>query len=460
MKFSEKYQNTQSTADRPCDVVAEMLRHNPPAAEPALAGLDFATVRELSEAYTAAWFAAASDKYLLNKATQMATPAAKLLLQRAQKLCTAPNMERTMTAAAEGLWLQRYERTALETRRKRVFSRNLNNEVYLYAKNKIVEIYGFSANDLERIRYFVCQCRRDDSDTALNRALYIWSAEKMTGKTTVAKIIAGILNGWQTWQDVTRNAGGYMSDIPCELQFGTFDRPKATRCSCVVMDEAFAGKTTAKYYGKFKTALTSDTCPVQVKFGGTYDVKCTRNYIFTSNQDAASVIADESERRIMVVKMPKPEQLPYTEIFDLWRDYIVNCPDEEDVAAWYATTAQTVKGERGIQREDIASSLLSEDFRNKLTDQQSISRYQIPYPHFFTQYVGMVFDVKGRVEVVKEAVRDVFGEPKVSGTRKYYNIAEVLNIVNAAVNSVTADGIDLTQQGYEFDSETDEELPY
>ena len=459
MKFSEKYQNQESTADNPCDVVAEMLKHNPPAVEPVLADLDFATSRELSEAYTAAWFAAATDKYLLAKPTQMFMPSAKLLLQRAQKLCTNPNMERMMGAAAEGLWLTKYERRALETRRNAVFSGEKSAAEYQGAKQKIVEIYGFSVEDLERIRYFVCQARRNDSDPALNRALYIWSSEKMTGKTTIAKIIAGILNGWQTWQEVTRNAGGYLSDIPNELQFGTFDRPKATRCACVVMDEAFAGKTTAKYYGKFKTALTSDTCDVQIKFGGTYSVKCTRNYIFTSNNDIASVVADESERRMMVIKMNKPRSMPYTDIFDLWRAFIVNAPDDDDVAAWYIRTAQSVKGERGIQREDIASAFLSEDFRQKLTDQQAMSRYQLAYPHFFTQYITSVFDVKSRVEVVKEAVQDVFGEPRISGTRKYYNIAEVVDVVNRAVNAADAQGYDLTGQDY-GNYETDDDLPY
>lgn len=458
MKFSEKYKNQESTADRPCDVVAEMLRHTPPSVEPVLDGLEFATVRELSEAYTAAWFSAATDKYLLAKPTQLFMPAAKLLLQRAQKICTNPNMERVMNAAAEGLWLQNYERKALETRRNAVFSARKDPTVYSNAKMKIVEIYGYSDEDMERIRYFVCQARRNDSDPSMNRALYMWSSEKMTGKTTVAKIVAGILNGWRTWQEVTRNAGGYMSDIPCELQFGTFDRPKGTRNTCVVMDEAFAGKTTAKYYGKFKTAITSDVCDVQVKFGGTYPVKCTRNYIFTSNNDIASVVADESERRMMVIKTGKPQQLPYTEIFELWRDFIVNAPDEEDVAAWYMRTAQTVKGERGIQREDIASAFLSEDFRARLTDRQAISQYQLAYPHFFTQYITAVFDVKSRVEVVKEAVQDVFGDPRVSGTRKYYNITEVLHVVNNAVNAADVQGYDLTGQDYD---ETDgDDLPY
>lgn len=458
MKYADKYPNTESTADKPSDIVAEMLRHDPPAVEPALHGLDFETVKELTTAYTAAWHAAATDKYLIAKPTQLVTPAASILLNRAKKLCTSPNMERIMSAAAEGLWLTGYERRALETRRNAVFSGEKSTDIYLGAKTKITEIYGFSADDLERVRYFVCQARRNGSDPALNRSLYIWSGEKMTGKTTVAKIVAGILNGWDTWQEVTRNAGSYMSDIPCELQFGTFDRPKGTRNACVVMDEAFAGKTTAKYYGKFKTALTSDTCDVQIKFGGTYPVRCTRNYIFTSNNDIASVVADESERRMMVVRMRKPRQIPYTEIFDIWRAFIVNAPDEEDVAAWYVRTAQEIKGEKGIQREDIASAFLSEDFRSRLTDRQAISQYQIAYPHFFTQYITAVFDVKTRVDVVKEAVCDVFGEPKASGTRKYYNISEVLQVVNNAVNAADVQGYDLTGQGY--GENQDDDLPY
>ena len=142
----------------------------------------------------------------------------------------------------------------------------------------------------------------------------------------------------------------------------------------------------------------------------------------------------------------------------MWRDYIVNAPDEEDTAAWYMRTAQAVKGERGIQREDIASAFLSEDFREKLTNQQAMSRYQLPYPHFFTQYITQVFDVKGRVEVVKEAVRDVFGEPRISGTRKYYNVAALVDIVNMELNAVGVEGYDLTAKDYGH--ETDDDLPY
>lgn len=445
MNFEKKYKKDSSTSDRPSRLVADILDQFPNSLETLLARCNFETLEELRAAYQWCWFAVATDKYLTNKMTQMTNIAAKLLLQRANKVCTAPNMERNIQAAAEGLWLTTFERNALIERRKAVFSSERSQDVYLLAKNKIIEIYGFSAADLERIRYFVQQARRDESDPALNRALYIWSEEKMTGKTTVAKIMAGILNGWGSWQDIQRFAGGYMSDIPQELQFNTFDRPKATRFACIVMDEAFAGKTTAKYYGKFKTALTSDTAAVQVKFGGTYDIKCSRNYIFTSNNDAASVVNDETERRIMVVKMNKPKQLPYETIFTLWKDFIINAPDETDVVGWYNETAQQVKGEKGIQRDDIASAFLSEDFRERITNRQAAGQYQVSFPHFFTQYITQVFDVKSNINIVKEAVTDVFGEPRSSGNRKYYNLSQLLILINAAISNESTETININQ---------------
>ena len=427
MDYTKKYKGKTAKGDKPSPLVAAVLKTTPPDVEPVLCACDFASVDEVEEAITDAWWQVATDKYLMSKTTQITMPETKLLLQRAVKICTAATMSKNMKAAAEAMWMRCFERADLNRRRAEVFGVEHDDEdynIYANAESELSDIYGFTQNEWEHIRYFVCQARRDNSDPALNRSLYLYSAEKMTGKTTVARIIAGILNGRKSWRECC--GGDAFSDIATELQFERFSRPKATRLACVVMDEAIAGKTTSKYYGKLKTAITTDSCAVEVKFGGTYDVTCTRNYIFTSNNDVSSIIADESERRICVIRMRKPKFREYGQLFELWRDYIVNAPDEEDVAAWYRDTMPEVRGDDGLTKDEIVSALLGDEFRAHLRMEQNAGGYQVSYPKFFTDWLCKSYDVRKQRNIVKEAVVEAFGEPAVSGRRKYYNITDLM----------------------------------
>lgn len=415
-----------STGDRPSDVTAKVLELVPPEVEKMMEGLEFSSAEELAQAMQVAWYIIATDKYLNSKTTQLTIPGATILLARAKRIMTGANVTRTITASAEAMWMRYFEGENLKTRRNAVLSVERNEKTYCTALDRIRLVYGFSDTEMGHLRYFVCQARRDDADPALNRALYIHSKEKMTGKTTVARAIAGILNGARSWMECS---GDFFSDIPCELQFGNFERPKATRYACVVMDEAFAGKSTAKYYGKFKTAMTSDKCQVEVKFGGKYDVKCRRNYIFTSNNDISSVVADESERRMCVITMRRPQPMSYDDIYQLWRDFIVNAPEESDTAVWYRETMPEVKGEAGVQSDDITSALLGDELRQKLTQMQGGGLYQVAYPKFFTDWLAQSYDVRKCSGLIKDAVVAAYGEPKNSGNRKYYNISDLLAII-------------------------------
>lgn len=450
--------NNISTSDSPSGFVADLLKMEIPDVTNGLDKMTFENYDDLLNEYRRRWYQIATDKYLLNKQTQAFIPQARLLLLRAQKVVTNVNFEKMTAATAEGLWLQYFERQALNLRLKTIFKEKTNKDTFNKIKAQICDIYGFNEQQIEMLRYFVCQCKRTETDPALNRSLYLWSAEKMTGKTTIAKIIAGILNGFTTWNETESNAGDFMADIPNELQFETFARPKATRFNCVIMDEAFAGKTTAKYYGRFKSALTSNKCDVQIKFGSTHTIKASRNYIFTSNNDISSVVADETERRLFSIEIKKPKQLQYSQLFEIWFNFIVNCPDETDVVKWYIETAQNIKGDKGIQIDDLTSALLSEDCRQRVTDKQALGHYQLAFPHFFTQYLTSVFDVKSKAEVVKSAIVAAFGEPKQSGTRKYYNISDVLNILS--VNLENSDTEPIYQNFYDTEKNTNDDLPY
>lgn len=441
MRFDDLKKN--STSDTPSEVVDMVMRVMPPDVDGMLTGLEFASVEELANAMSVAWYVVATDKWLNSKATQMTIPGAAILLARAKRIMTGANVGRTIMAAAEAMWMRHFEFENLKKRRNAVLSVKRDVKVFQHAERRVRAVYGFGDAEMEHLRYFVCQARKDDADPALNRSLYIYSKEKMTGKTTVARAIAGILNGAGCWRECS---GDFFSDIPCELQFGTFERPKATRYACVVMDEAFAGKSTAKYYGKFKTAMTSDKCQVEVKFGGKYDVRCRRNYIFTSNNDISSVVADESERRMCVLSMRKPEAMSYDDIYSLWRDYIVNAPEDPDTAEWYRRTMPAVKGEAGVQSDDIVSALLGDEMRQRVTQAQQAGLYQLAYPKFFTDWLSQSYDVRKLSGLIKEAVVSAYGEPKSSGNRKYYNISELLTIIAGGM--------------VEFPGDNELELPY
>lgn len=469
MNYDEKYGDITSTSAQPCVLVADVLKQMPPDVEPLLADIDFSTAEELAEAYSRAWHAVAGDKYLASKDTQRDFPLARIVYKRANSICSAAESVKKLRAAADGMWIRNFEKIEIKKRRNAVFSGEKSTEVYLSAKPEIERIYRFSALDMEYLRYFVCQSRKDDPDPALCRSLYMWSAQKMTGKTTVARIVAGILNGLTTWRDIQR--AQIMSDIPTELQFERFARPKGTRYACVVMDEAFTGgKSTAKYYGKFKAALTSDSCQVEVKNGERFDVPCWRNYIFTSNDDISTIVADESERRIFAIQMQQPEQTDYERLVELWRDYIVNAPEESDTAKWYRDTMPSVKGEVGVTIDDLVSAFTSPDFLSELERYEaecnqrvqaalangmqavSVNRYQVSFPRFFSNFITASFDVRKNPNIVKEAVIRAFGEPRSSGNRKYYNIIQLKADLDRMLKE--------QPEPAAYDYTQDEELPY
>ena len=470
MTYRDKYGDRTSAPDKPAAITADALKVYPPDVEPALEGCDFASLRELAAAYREAWHAVSTDRYLLNKRTRQDMPDADILLTRAKRISSSADVDRKTYAAAESLWLRRFERKELTRRRNALFSGDKSKDKYFIAKNELARIYRYSGADLEAWRYFVCQARRDDADPALNRSVYLWSEEKMTGKTTVARIVAGILNGCSSWEEARR--GVYLSDIPCELQFGGFDRPKATRYACVVMDEAFAGKSTAKYYGKFKTAITSDTANVNIKFGSAVDIPCTRNYIFTSNNDIASVVADESERRLFEIHAQRPIELDYDKLYEVWLDFIVNAPEEPDTAKWYRDTMPSVKGEVGVTKDDIKSAFVSPEFLREIeiyenggdlaVSQQlssgkqisSVNRYQVSYPKFFTDFIAKSYDVRKNANIIKDAVVALFGDPCKSSNRRYYNITQLKADLERLLKA------EPETQAVDYTQENEMELPY
>mgnify|MGYP006974615465 CR=1 FL=1 len=122
MTYREKYGNRDSSQDKPAAITADALKVYPPDVEPALEGCDFASLRELATAYREAWSVLAGDRYLLNKRTRQDMPDADVLLTRAKRISSSADADRKTFAAAESLWLRKFERKELTRRRNAVFS--------------------------------------------------------------------------------------------------------------------------------------------------------------------------------------------------------------------------------------------------------------------------------------------------------------------------------------------------
>lgn len=448
MKFSYKLEDCATTNKNQCSPLVERLLKMPIAdIYEVVKDYDYDSVEELAETIRTAHYIVGTDRYLAK--CDDSELEGKILRRKSVNILTAHNAESKIKAKAEELWVSHFEQLRLRSSRAAVLDVERKYATADDCAAKIADVYGFSDNDMDKFRYFICQCRRNSSDPLLNRSLYLYSKAKMTGKTTVANTIAGILNGCKTWSDAMR--GKWQSSIAQELQFGNFDTPKACTYFAVVMDEAFSGKNTRKYYGKFKNAITSDKCTVEVKFGSKYDIACRRNYIFTSNSDVSSIVADSSERRIMVVTMDRqPKELPYDELYQLWYDYIVNVSDEEDVSQWYRATIDNVVGEDGKILEYYESALLSEEFKQLVNN----ASYQVSFPKFFVDYLSRDNSLHN-VEIIKEAVVSLFGEPKRSSKRIYYNISDIRYAIESH-----ASGEQLTVFGDETKTEDTEKLPF
>lgn len=406
---------------------------------------NYTSERLLSDDIARIWKAIAADMWLGEKETKQAIPDAWLLYSRAVKLVTGAKFEQNCAAMASRLWLEYFEPENIRAAHKRLTMIEPDPDIYQTARAEIMRVYHLTSEDLDYIAYFVAQCM-SDADPQLTRSLYIYSSAKMTGKTTTARIITGILNGAQSWGECLSIPS---SDIPTELQFSRFARPLATRQYCVLMDEAFTGLTTARYYAQLKSVMTSPTASIEIKFGGVVTMPAHRNYIYTSNRPISDIVSDESERRFNVIEFAeRPEYMDYPDIFRMWQDYIYNCPRDLCTPENYARTLQNIEGARRLDIDDVKSALMSEEFAQYIEDYRTgverspmgsndiykPARYQVSYPRFFFNFLR---DYRADRDAIKKAITEIFGEPHRSSYRSYYNISELMSILSTRDNEPT-----------------------
>lgn len=305
---------------------------------------------------------------------------------------------------AESAWWGDIALKMLKEKTTKIFDVEPSNEKYKAAAEKIQKIWGFNNIEIEAFRYFVCQSRHENHNPSMNKSLYLWSGSKQTGKTTVARAIASILNGELNLD----NAGNFESTFNKELQINDHDLPLAAQYNCVILDEAMP-KDSRKSYGRVKAMLTSNSCSFNQKYGQIRSIKVRRNYIYTSNDDIVELIQDMSERRFIQVRMDKkPRQISFDEIYTIWKEFAQNCEPETDWQEWY----NTFEDVEGLQRKDMSE--YKAEILNNYSILQSLRNrqdYSIT-AKFFEDILIRGKSTSGERETLKKALIELFGEPK------------------------------------------------
>jgi len=312
-----------------------------------------------------------------------------------------------LTAEAERIaeiaWYGELAALRLKEKTDKIFNVKPDPEKYKKASEKLKEVWGFSDIEIDAFRYFICQSRAKNHNPSLNKSLYLFSGKKKTGKTTVARAIAAVLNGDERLEDAVK----YESTFSRELQIGAHDLPLAAQYNCVILDEAMP-KDSRKSYGRVKSMMTSSSCTYNQKFGRIITVEAKRYYIYTSNDDISEFVQDSSERRFIQINMERvPKKISFEKIYDYWKEFAQNCEPEENWQEWYDSFEDVV----GIERKDISG------FKDELLSNGTILQAIRNNPNytitlkFFSDLMIVGKPTRDEKNSLKKALIELIGEP-------------------------------------------------
>lgn len=246
------------------------------------------------------------------------------------------NKVEKITVMSQTLWVSEFVQRDRAKRLDKIRNKgNQNPDAFNSAYQRIKCIYGFSDEDMEKIRYFVERVKAFDGVLpSYNRMLYIWSAKKGTGKTTIASMLVSILNGEDKWNSGTT----FHSSLAVEMQHDKFAIPLVHKFACAQLDECFY-RDMRKSYAKFKNMMTTKDGSTEIKFGGIVSWFGMRNYIATSNEPIKRFIQDVNDRRFLVINMENTPAEDYSTrmdvLFSIWKDFVYNSTPAKPIEQWY-----------------------------------------------------------------------------------------------------------------------------
>ncbi len=425
--------HTNSTADRPSDLVAAYIRNEEQlqTLQDFLLRYDYDTSAELEYSIRLLCRAIVSDQYLSSKHIQQDCPAMKLLYKRFSDICSkAGTCDKFPHITAQELWHGIYGRRLLDRRTAELLNGEPSDTAYMQDAERIKSIYNITDTDILKITYFVQQVKAGtDFPPSLRRMLYLWGEKKKTGKTTTAGMITAILNG-----DTFANVSRYNTTLSQEMQIRGFSVPLISTCNVAIMDECFYADM-GKTYADFKRFLTSNNGRARLPYGQEFDWYGCPNYIATSNDPLKVFIKDWNDRRYLSVHFDStPEQMDFDDIYSLWLSFCRNVPKVTD---WRTNTLQIEQiaaenGERQERTEELAVELqqpLFIDYLNRR--QQNANKFSADnkitlkfFVDFFADSMGVTEANKRRSEIEK-AVILVYGERY--STSNYWLLGDLQN---------------------------------
>ena len=305
---------------------------------------------------------------------------------------------------AEQSWYGELASKRLKQKTAEMFNVIPDEKIYNETVLKIKEIWGYSDDEIDALRYFVCQAK-DAGRTinpSQNKQIYLWSKEKETGKTSVARAIVSILNG-----ESFANTSKFESSLGRELQFNTHDFPMAAIYNAVILDEAMPNDS-SKVYGQLKKTLTSSGCDFNPKYNTMIHMECNRNYFFISNNCISEYIKDDSDRRFIIVEPnKKPKQISFDDIFETWKLFCQHSTPRLKWAEWYRQF-NFVNGQQTKNVQEAKQNILSHP--QIISDLESQSVYSVSVGYFNKLLTNTQTPATDIRKVIKLACLELFGE--------------------------------------------------
>lgn len=336
-----------------------------------------------------------------------------------QRVDRSGKLNEEAEAIAEMAWNGVLAVKRLEERTAKMFSEPPVAAKYEAAAARLKEIWGFSTDDIEAFRYFVCQSRHQNHNPSLNKSLYLYSNEKRTGKTSVARALVSVLNGELTMDA----AGAYESTLATEMQYNDHALPLCAQSNAVLLDEMLP-KDSKKAYGQIKSMLTSNTCHFNPKYQRVVTLPAKRFYIFTSNDELSDFIQDDKERRFIPILMDRlPSQITMEEIYNVWRDFATNCSPEENWQLWYNSFAE-VDGLLTKEKDYYKTAIKGDEVL--LSKIKGLSGYHVG-PPLFNNHLLVGKQTREERKAILSAMIELFGAPVGPSRWKKSTVIEVLS---------------------------------
>ena len=419
MKKITSIKATNSTPDMPSDLVG-MYLENENACKTLtdfLLNFEYDSREEIEVGIKILCAAIVNDKYLTNKATQMACPQYKMIYKRFTDIMShSTTCDKFPYLRSAELWHGEYGRKRLDRRVMQLLTDYTpNGAEYSKVCGRIIDVYGLSFADVQKLTYFVQQVKAGDKfPSSIRRMLYLWGEKKKTGKTTTASCLVTILNG-----DTLGNIAQYSTTLTNEMQIRSFSVPIISTCNVALMDECFYADM-GKTYSDFKRFITSNNGRARLPYGQEFEWHGQPNYIATSNDPLKNFIKDWDDRRYLSVHFDhQPQQMTFDEVYDMWLSFCRNVPEVYD---WKKRTDNIEAmaseiGERMERCDEFAIELQQPKFTDTINamtaNAQRFSAKNKLTLKFFVDYFAQTIgaqEAQRRRGEIEKAVLQVYGE--------------------------------------------------